>query len=115
MFFLFKFIFNFGSSILSLCFLNSQAFTEEFIFKTKNINFQDYINDNISLNGKHNQVNASIAIKLAKNLNVTGDKIKLSIKSFKGLPHRMETIYVSEKLKIINDKFFVKFIIVHIC
>ena len=40
---------------------------------------------------------------MAKNLNITDDKIKLSIKSFKGLPHRMETIYVSEKLKIIND------------
>jgi UDP-N-acetylmuramoylalanine--D-glutamate ligase len=73
------------------------------IFKTKNINYLDYINDNISLNGNHNQVNASIAISLAKELNVTDDKIKLSIKSFKGLPHRMETIYVSDKLKIIND------------
>ena len=27
--------------ILSLCFLNSQAFTEEFIFKTKNIEIID--------------------------------------------------------------------------
>jgi UDP-N-acetylmuramoylalanine--D-glutamate ligase len=73
------------------------------IFKTKNINYQNYINDNCSLNGKHNHVNASIAISLAKNLNITDNKIKQSIKSFKGLPHRMETIYVSEKIKIIND------------
>ena len=73
------------------------------VFKTKTIDYQNYINDNSSLNGKHNHVNASIAISLAKNLKIADKKIKLSMKSFKGLPHRMETIYVSEKLKIIND------------
>jgi UDP-N-acetylmuramoylalanine--D-glutamate ligase len=95
-------VYNEGDKLLNQL-INKDKYQLIKIFKTKNISFQDYINDNISLNGKHNQINASIAISLAKNLNVTDDKIKLSIESFKGLPHRMETIYVSEKLKIIND------------
>ena len=83
--------------------INTEKYQRINIYKTKSINYKDFINDNSSLGGAHNQVNASIAISLAKNLNINDKKIKLSIKSFKGLPHRMEILYDSKKIKIIND------------
>ncbi|MDC0530792.1 UDP-N-acetylmuramoyl-L-alanine--D-glutamate ligase [Alphaproteobacteria bacterium] len=83
--------------------INKEKYKRINIFKTKSKNYKNFINYNSSLDGNHNHINASIAISLAKNLNVNDKKIKLSIKSFKGLPHRMETLYISEKIKIIND------------
>ncbi|MDC0093179.1 UDP-N-acetylmuramoyl-L-alanine--D-glutamate ligase [Alphaproteobacteria bacterium] len=73
------------------------------VIKTHTANYREFINDNSSLDGNHNQINASIAISLAKNLKVSEKKIKLSIKSFKSLPHRMEILYASKRIKIIND------------
>ena len=73
------------------------------VLKTQAKNCKHFINENSSLDGIHNQVNASIAISIAKKLNVNDKNIKLSIKSFKGLPHRMEILYTSNKIKIIND------------
>ena len=64
---------------------------------------KDFINDNCFLKGEHNEINASIAISIAKQLNVQDSQIKLAIKSFEGLSHRMEPIYISKNLRIIND------------
>ena len=83
--------------------INKKKYQRIKILKTQTIDYKDFISDNNSLDGNHNQVNASIAISLAKNLNISDEKIKLSIKSFKGLPHRMEILYASNKIKIIND------------
>ena len=63
----------------------------------------DFINDNKHLKGTHNAINASIAISIAKKLNINDNKIESAIKRFKGLSHRMEQIYVSKDLEIIND------------
>ena len=83
--------------------INKEKYQRINILKTQTMNYKDFINDNGSLDGTHNQVNTSIAIALAKNLNINDKKIKLSIKSFIGLPHRMEILYTSKKIKIIND------------
>jgi UDP-N-acetylmuramoylalanine--D-glutamate ligase len=83
--------------------INKEKYQKINIIKTKPLKYIDFINENSSLNGTHNQVNASIAISLAKNLNIKDENIKLSIKSFRGLPHRMEILYTSERIKIIND------------
>ena len=64
---------------------------------------KDFINDNNYLKGTHNAVNASIAISIAKKLNINDNKIELAIKHFEGLSHRMEPLYISKNLKIIND------------
>ena len=64
---------------------------------------KDFINDNNYLKGPHNAINASIAISIAKKLDINDNKIELAIKRFEGLSHRMEPIYVSSKIKIIND------------
>ena len=82
---------------------NQEKYKRINIHKTEAINYKDFINNNSSLEGDHNLINASIAISLAKNLNISDDKIRLSVKTFKGLPHRMEILYSSEKIKIIND------------
>ena len=70
------------------------------IKKDKNYN---YINDNDYLQGAHNASNSSIAISIAKHLNINLKKISFAINNFKGLPHRMEPLYTSDRIKIIND------------
>ena len=64
---------------------------------------KDFINDNNYLKGTHNIINASIAISIAKKLNINDNKIELAIKRFEGLSHRMEPLYISSNFKIIND------------
>ena len=64
---------------------------------------KDFINDNNYLKGTHNTINASIAISIAKKLNINDNKIKLAVKRFEGLSHRMEPLYISSNFKIIND------------
>ena len=64
---------------------------------------KEFINDNNYLKGTHNAINASIAISIAKKLNINDNKIELAIKSFEGLSHRMEPLYISSNFKIIND------------
>ena len=71
--------------------------------KIKKDKFYDYINDNNYLHGVHNKTNGSIAASIARHLSIPEEKIKLSINNFKGLPHRMEPLHISEKIKIIND------------
>ena len=83
--------------------MNQRKYKYINVIKIKNNEFLNYINDNDYLRGSHNQVNGSIAISMARYLNVTNEKIKIAIKNFKGLPHRMEPIYISNKIKIIND------------
>ena len=70
------------------------------IKKDKNYN---YVNDNDYLQGAHNKLNSSIAISIAKHLNINLKKISFAINNFKGLPHRMEPLYTSDRVKIIND------------
>ena len=70
------------------------------IKKDKNYN---YVNDNDYLQGAHNELNSSIAISIAKHLNINLKKISFAINNFKGLPHRMEPLYTSDRIKIIND------------
>ena len=70
------------------------------IKKDKNYN---YVNDNDYLQGAHNASNSSIAISIAKHLNINLKKISFAINNFKGLPHRMEPLYTSDRIKIIND------------
>ena len=64
---------------------------------------KDFINDNNYLKGTHNAINASIAISIAKKLNIKDNKIELAIKRFEGLSHRMEPLYISKNFRIIND------------
>ena len=64
---------------------------------------KDFINDNNYLKGTHNAINASIAISIAKKLNINDNKIELAVKRFEGLSHRMEPLYISSNFKIIND------------
>ena len=64
---------------------------------------KDFINDNNYLKGTHNAINASIAISIAKKLDINDNKIELAIKRFEGLSHRMEPLYISNNFRIIND------------
>ena len=56
-----------------------------------------------NLFGKHNQILFEMAFLICKQLQIKPSSIKSSILSFKSLPHRMETIYKSKFLTIIND------------
>ena len=71
--------------------------------KIRALNFKKITNHNIFLEGEHNCINASIAMSLAKNLKLNNDVIQLAINTYTGLPHRLEPLYTSENVKIIND------------
>ena len=73
------------------------------IIKIKKEETYDYINDNDYLQGAHNASNSAIAVSIAKHLKINFEKIRLAINNFKGLPHRMEPLYTSSRIKIIND------------
>ncbi len=64
---------------------------------------KNYIKKNIFLEGKHNCINTAIAISFAKRMSLDKKQIELAINTFKGLSHRLEPIYNSTKVKIIND------------
>ena len=73
------------------------------IIKTKKNETYNFVNDNDYLQGAHNASNSSIAVSIAKHLNIKPEKISLAVNNFKGLPHRMEPLYISNRIKIIND------------
>jgi len=59
--------------------------------------------DALKLKGKHNILNLLLATAAARRIGLTGKKIKNSLKTYKQLPHRLETIYSSKNLEVIND------------
>jgi len=83
--------------------INPKNYNSLKFMRTHKKKSKDFINDNYYLRGDHNQINAAIAISIAKQLNIEDCQIKLAIKSFEGLSHRMEPVYISKKLRIIND------------
>ncbi len=56
-----------------------------------------------SLRGEHNVQNVNAAAAVATALNVPKDHILQALKTFVGLPHRMETVYEDDDLLIVND------------
>ena len=83
--------------------VNKKKFKSKNIIKITKDKTYNYVNDNDYLQGAHNASNCSLAVSIAKHLNITLEKIKFAIENFKGLPHRMEPIYISDRIKIIND------------
>jgi len=73
------------------------------LLKVNTLSGKKTVNANIYLSGKHNFINTAIAAALAKNIGLVDKQIKLAVNNFKGLPHRLEPIYESKKIKIIND------------
>ncbi len=57
----------------------------------------------LKLKGKHNILNLLLATAAARKIGLTSKKIKNSLKTYKQLPHRLETIYSSRNLEVIND------------
>ena len=96
------FVFENNNKLINQC-LNYKKYNPANLMKVNSSEFESYVNDNNYLKGPHNLINASIAVSIARKLNINDKYIKLAIKSFKGLPHRMEPIYISDKIEIIND------------
>lgn len=59
--------------------------------------------DELNLKGMHNLENILAASLVAKILNVNEEKIRKSIKEFKGLPHRIEIIREINGVLFVND------------
>ena len=83
--------------------LSEKKFKNKNIIKVNQNETFNFVNDNDYLRGAHNASNGSIAVSIAKHLNVNLKEMSLAIKNFKGLPHRMEPLYVTDRIKIIND------------
>ncbi|WP_271439149.1 UDP-N-acetylmuramoyl-L-alanine--D-glutamate ligase [Pontixanthobacter luteolus] len=56
-----------------------------------------------SLQGPHNAENASAAIQVCMELDLTPDEIERGLQSFRGLPHRMEFVTEHDGVLFIND------------
>ena len=92
-----------GSNTLINEIINPKNYKSLKFMRTHKNESNNFTNGNYYLRGSHNDINASIAILIAKQLNIKDIQIELAIKSFKGLSHRMEPVYVSKNLSIIND------------
>ena len=55
------------------------------------------------LRGQHNTQNLLLATAAARKIGLSGQEIKNSLKSYEQLPHRLETIYKTNDIEIIND------------
>ena len=58
---------------------------------------------NFKLKGNHNIQNLLLAVAAARKIGLSTKKIKDALLSYNPLPHRLETIYESNNLEIIND------------
>ena len=61
------------------------------------------INNMTNLRGKHNWQNAGSAYVVLKEFGLSNHEIKKSFASFKGLPHRLESVYKDGFIEYIND------------
>lgn len=59
--------------------------------------------DQIPLYGPHNLINIMPGIMIADKLGIAHDVISERLKSFKGLPHRLELVHQAGRVKFIND------------
>ena len=59
--------------------------------------------DDIAIPGEHNQYNSMAAILVARTLNIDNETIRDSIKSFKGVEGRQESLGLVRGIEIIND------------
>jgi len=57
----------------------------------------------LKIKGKHNILNLLLATAAARIIGLTGKNIENSLKTYKQLPHRLETIYKAKNLEVIND------------
>tara|TARA_B100001123_G_C15286702_1_gene1015889 strand:+ start:101 stop:1429 length:1329 start_codon:yes stop_codon:yes gene_type:complete len=69
-------------------------------FKKKSYYFSLY---NQSLNGKHNNQNILVAYIVCRILGLNFKKFLSTIRNFKGLSHRLETVYENHKCLVINN------------
>ena len=57
----------------------------------------------LKISGSHNIENVLLATAAAREIGISAEDISKSLITFKGIPHRLESIFISEKLNIIND------------
>ncbi|MBE7087574.1 MAG: UDP-N-acetylmuramoyl-L-alanine--D-glutamate ligase [Clostridiales bacterium] len=72
---------------------NKLYYNDEFIMETSEL----------SLCGKHNEYNALFVIAVCSLLGVKVQDIKEGLKSFKGVPHRLELIFEKDGIRYVND------------
>ena len=53
--------------------------------------------------GNHNRENIKAAVSVANTLDIPGDKIRLGIKNFRPLSHRLEFVVEFKQIKFYND------------
>ena len=73
---------------------------EGFIIEKGNKLFDSKIS---KLKGKHNIQNLLLATAAARKIGLTSNNIKNSLRNFEQLPHRIETVYKTQNIEIVND------------
>ncbi len=80
--------------------LNSNENIFEVNFEDKKISFSE---KDFTLKGKHNMFNCLCAIQVSMILEISENKIKEGLLSFKNAPHRLEEIATINNISFIND------------
>lgn len=57
----------------------------------------------LELKGEHNQLNAQAAFAAAQELGVSWDEAQKAVRTFRGLPHRLQVVHESSGVKWVND------------
>lgn len=88
---------------------NADAFTSNVFVKNGAFHFDfDFRNNSITdlqlgMPGRHNVENATAATVVGKELNISEEKIRAALKSFRGVQRRFETIFHSNNVIYIDD------------
>ncbi len=94
-----KFYFSFSGSVEAGAFYENKNFNWKYNMYKETI-FQDGLQE---IKGEHNKENILAAITVAKLLKIENEYIIEGIKSFKGLPHRMELVRKWQERSFFND------------
>lgn len=87
-----------ADAVTSNVFVNNGAFHFDFDFKNNSITDLQ-----LGMPGRHNVENATAATVVGKELNISEEKIRAALKSFRGVQRRFETIFHSNKVVYIDD------------
>jgi UDP-N-acetylmuramoylalanine--D-glutamate ligase len=78
--------------------VRNQGLGQKIIFNPKDVDDFEY-----QLFGKHNLENIAAAVAVGKIYNVPEEKMRMAVKNFKGLPHRLQKVLEKDGITYIED------------
>ena len=89
-------------SVSTISEADGQAIGDELIFRELDQETRIHMSG-VPIKGRHNKLNVMCAVWAARGMKVSWESIRASLKTFKGIPHRLETIGEFDGVFYIND------------